>query len=234
MLGDDYWLRDRSDPNGWARVPRIALWGPRVTWAYGYAHRVIDAFGFALTPFGVAALTGYGPERFVDRVVDFALVRRDLARGLARMVGAQAREAWQREASILFSRAVENALPPESDDAVRLLVNPEADAVRRASSTVGVGARQFRRRFRAEHGLSPRLYRRVLRIDRLLRRLHPRPWEVDTFDVEPEFADQAHMIREFKALTGVTPGAYVRSKRQHKDLTLRSVLAEGISPPCIS
>jgi AraC-like DNA-binding protein len=51
------------------------------------------------------------------------------------------------------------------------------------------------------------------------------------FEAEPDFADQAHMIREFKALTGVTPGAYVRSKRQHNDPTLRSVVAEGIAPP---
>src|SRR4249919_3928093 len=32
MLADDYWLRDRDDRASWAPVPRIALWGPRLTW----------------------------------------------------------------------------------------------------------------------------------------------------------------------------------------------------------
>ena len=41
------------------------------------------------------------------------------------------------------------------------------------------------------------------------------------------------MIREFKALTGMTPGAYVRSKRTHGDATIRSVIAEGIAPPTV-
>jgi AraC-like DNA-binding protein len=231
MLADDYWLRDRTDPNSWTRVPRIALWGPRVTWGYGYARDVINAFGFALTPSAVAALTGHGPERFVDRVVDFTLLRADLARELARIVGEQPRDMWEHATCALFSRAVDRASSTASGTAVRLLANPEADAVRRASSCAGIGPRQFRRRFRSEHGLSPRQYRRVLRIDRLLRRLHPRPWEADTFEAEPAFADQAHMIREFKALTGVTPLAYVRSKQRHNDPTLRSVIAEGVAPP---
>jgi AraC-like DNA-binding protein len=236
MLADDYWLRDREHLNSWARVPRIALWGPRATWGYGYARAVINAFSFALTPSAVAALTGCSPERFVDRVVDLASLRGDLAEGLAQIVADHPPGAWQRETCALFSRAVKDARPPEGDnggDAVRLLVTQEADAVRRASSSAGVGPRQFRRRFRSEHGLSPRRYRRVLRIDRLMRRLHPRPWEEDTFEGEPDFADQAHMIREFKALTGVTPGAYVRSKQRHNDPTLRSVIAEDVAPPTL-
>ena len=39
------------------------------------------------------------------------------------------------------------------------------------------------------------------------------------------------MIREFKALTGVTTGEYVLSKRTHGDATIRSVIAKDIAPP---
>jgi AraC-like DNA-binding protein len=201
-----------------------------VTWGYGYARGLVNAFSFALKPSAVGTLTGRGPAQFVDRVADLATLRPDLARGLARIVSEHPCDAWQRETCALFSRAVACG-SKRADDAVRFLIHPEADAFRRAASSAGVGPRQFRRRFRSEHGLSPRQYRRVLRIDRLLRRLHPRPWEEDTFEAEPDFADQAHMIREFKALTGVTPRAYVRSKQRHNDPTLRSVIAEDVAPP---
>jgi AraC-like DNA-binding protein len=160
----------------------------------------------------VKALTGQSPAHFVDRVVDLASLRADIADELTRILANFEPQAWQHEASIVLSDAVDKTGCP---------VHSAAD----------VGPRQLRRRFRSEHGFSPREYRRILRTDRLLRRLHPKPWEADSSEVAPDFADQPHMIREFKALTGVTPGAYVRSKRTHSDATLRSVIAENVPPP---
>ena len=78
----------------------------------------------------------------------------------------------------------------------------------------------------ASHGASCRL-----RVDRMIRSLHDAPWEADAWaDAPIAFADQPHAIREFRALTGLTPRAYVRAKRSG-DATLRSVSGDPSAPP---
>ena len=65
----------------------------------------------------------------------------------------------------------------------------------------------------------------------MIRSLHDAPWEADAWaDAPIAFADQPHAIREFRALTGLTPRAYVRAKRSG-DATLRSVSGEPSAPP---
>jgi AraC-like DNA-binding protein len=233
MLADDYWLRERDANAKWAPVPRIAFWGPRITWGYGYARRVVRAFSFALTPRGFDDLIGRPMETLIDRVVDVADLRPDLAAELQRIVARGGPEDWIRETTDLVLRMVDTTPAPtnELDDTIHHLADEEGDAVARASKAAGLGDRQYRRLFRMRYGLSPRLYRRVLRVDRLMRRIHPAPWHKDEHATDLTFADQPHMIREFKALTGVTPGEYVRSKRDNNDRTIRSFITTRVAPP---
>jgi len=235
MLADDYYVRERDDDAKWAPAPRFGLWGPRVTWGYGYAKRVVRSFSFALTPRGYDDLIGEPIEPLIDRVVDIASVRPDFAADLRRIVARGEPEDWIRETTAAVLRAVGTSTPHtnELDSSLEHLLDEEGDAVARASKAAGLGDRQYRRLFRSRYGLSPRLYRRVLRVDRLMRRLHPAPWDKDEHASDPAFADQPHMIREFKALTGVTPGEYVKSKRTHNDRTIRSVIAPHIAPPAV-
>jgi AraC-like DNA-binding protein len=112
------------------------------------------------------------------------------------------------------------------------LATSGAGAIREAAALANVSERQFRRLFQERYGVPPKQYQRVLRVDRLLRQLHPAPWETDALSGIPlEFADQPHIIREFKALTGMTPSTYLRRKRDAEDRVVRSVAAEGILPP---
>ena len=74
---------------------------------------------------------------------------------------------------------------------------------------VGLSPRHFRRRFRERVGLGPKRYGRVRRLQRLLARLDPRrpDWAGLAWDVG--FSDQAHLIREFRALVGLRPTEYL-------------------------
>lgn len=235
MLADDYYLRERDDADSWRPVPRIALWGPRVTWGYGYARKHVRAFGIGLSPRGFAELIARPIAPYIDRVVDLADVHPRLAAALKQIVARGSAPDWIAAVSDLVLQFVNasSAAPHPLDRSLALLLEGEGDAVRRAAEAAGLGERQYRRHFQMRYGFSPRLYRRVLRVDRLMRRLHPAPWERDPHPMELEFADQAHMIREFKALTGVTPGEYVRRKRTRADATIRSVVAQGIAPPLL-
>lgn len=233
MLADDYWLRERGDGEEWCAVPRIALWGPRVNWGYGYARKVVRAFGFALTPQGFEALVARPAAQVTDRVVALADVQPQMAGEIERIVSRGSAPDWALATTELVLRLV-GTKPIDThplDRSLSHLLEDRVDAVRRAAEAAGLSERQHRRQFQLRYGFSPRLYRRVLRVDRLMRRLHPSPWERDPHKLELNFADQPHMIREFKALTGVTPGEYARSKRSNGDATIRSLVAAGISPP---
>jgi AraC-like DNA-binding protein len=70
----------------------------------------------------------------------------------------------------------------------------------------GLGARQFQRRFTARVGLQPKLYARTVRFDAALtaRRNAPgRPWTAIAH--EAGYFDQAHFVRECRALVGAPP-----------------------------
>lgn len=232
MLADDYWLRERGTGSTWVQAPRMAFWGPRLNWGYGFAAHEVRAFGIGLTARGAQALFGHRTASFVDRVVDVAALNGALAQVLGEILTQGGPDDWQRAAELAIARIAQPAPADDPlDPSLAILAEDGFDAVRRAALAVGLGERQFRRAFRSQYGFSPRQYRRVLRVDRLMRQLHPRPWEVDAHESELAFADQPHMIREFKALTGVTPAVYARTKRRLGDATIRSVTVGGVAPP---
>lgn len=84
------------------------------------------------------------------------------------------------------------------------------DAVERAmrGDDPGIGERQLRRRFRQTVGYGPATLRRIERFNDV-RRLCARP-DVDlaTAAAAAGYSDQAHLSREVKRLTGLTPREY--------------------------
>lgn len=72
---------------------------------------------------------------------------------------------------------------------------------------LGVSERTLQRRFTEATGLRPGLYRRIARLQAAIR-LHgaTRP-TLSALAYDAGYADQAHMTRDFVALTGLTPRA---------------------------
>jgi len=80
------------------------------------------------------------------------------------------------------------------------------EPVQRAS---GCGPTQFISRFEHSVGLTPKRYARVLRFHALIQTIALEPtqdWAQTA--AQAGYADQSHLIHEFKRLAGVTPGAY--------------------------
>ena len=71
---------------------------------------------------------------------------------------------------------------------------------------VGWSERHLAVRFRAEFGLAPKVAARVIRFDRARRRL--RPGNGAEVAAACGYADQSHLVREFRAFTGLSPGAW--------------------------
>lgn len=184
----------------------------------------------ALSPLGARAVLGMpaGALAEIDVAADDVLGR-DI---VAAHEDLRAAEDWPQRFAVvdewLMRRAAKNeaAIPAELTHAWRLLLRsggtlPIADL----AEEVGWSARRLSGRFTAEFGLTPKAAARVIRFDRARRRLTDRarggPVEVwpdagtrrslglADLAVDVGYYDQAHMDREFNALAGCPPVAWL-------------------------
>jgi AraC-like DNA-binding protein len=81
---------------------------------------------------------------------------------------------------------------------------------------IGLSARRFIDVFRNEVGLSPKLYSRVRRFQKVLEAFQRIP-DPDLTDTALSFGyfDQAHFIHEFRSFSGISPSAYLRHRPPH-------------------
>ncbi|WP_328806666.1 AraC family transcriptional regulator [Streptacidiphilus fuscans] len=102
--------------------------------------------------------------------------------------------------------------PPEAVRAWRLLVATGGRVrVDSLAAEVGWSARHLQSRFVAEFGLSPKAAARVVRFDLARRALAARPDRPDLAGLAADcgYADQSHLDREFAALAGCSPSAWL-------------------------
>lgn len=96
-------------------------------------------------------------------------------------------------------------------------------AVGAVTDQIGASASTLQRRFRAAVGLSPKQFGRIRRLQRVLRTVSAPADGVDWAQVAARhgYFDQAHLIHDFRALTGLTPGRYrPRSAAEHNHVPL--------------
>lgn len=235
FLADPCFVREQSEHAEWRKLPRIGLWGPRYAWGYGFVQRHIRVYALGLTPIGMRALWPESAASLVNQVIDLGDMHAALAAQLAPTPN-ELFDAWQARVGDYLHGYFQPE--PEQLDPLRRaldsLATSEGPSVAEAAAIAGMSERQFRRVFAHRLGVSPKHYQRAVRVDRLLRLLHAHPWEGDKFADQPiAFADQPHAIREFRAMTGMTPGQYLRAKHW-SDATIRSVPVEGMTGPAIA
>lgn len=227
---DPLWLREPEAGSLWRKTPRIALWAPRYRWRYGYLERNVRAFAVGLTPLGFNAIVGGKVGPYVGGVFDLADFAPDLARAL-NPGRSESFEDWKtRIAGPLAAYFADAPHKADLGPALRLLATSDGGAVAAAARAAGVSERHFRRIFSDFFGVAPKRYQRALRVDRLIRQLHPAPWETDAHAEPIAFSDQPHAIREFREMTGMTPADYVAAKRIG-DQTMRSIAIDDVEPP---
>jgi AraC-like DNA-binding protein len=91
-----------------------------------------------------------------------------------------------------------------------------ARKVGEVTEAIGMSGRGFIEAFRRETGYTPKVFARVQRFQRLLRRVHGCE-DVDWPDVALAcgYYDQPHLIRDFRAFAGLTPSEYLAARTDH-------------------
>jgi AraC-like DNA-binding protein len=115
------------------------------------------------------------------------------------------------EAVLLGQLAGADAPDPAVAAAARAL--SRGVRVGEVAADLGLLPRTLRRRFTAQVGLTPKRFARVQRMQRLVRDLDgQRDADWAALAAGHGYADQSHLVDEFRALAGVTPGQYLRSR----------------------
>ena len=97
--------------------------------------------------------------------------------------------------------------------AARQLEGRPQITVRDVAAHIGRSSRWFINRFADDMGLTPKVFGRVQRFQRALRRLH-RAAEPDLAElaVSTGYFDQPHLTHEFRSIGGLTPSQYLASR----------------------
>jgi AraC-like DNA-binding protein len=213
----DIYLRDpfraRIDDGAFKATPEIIVVGPQT---YRRAELClsgeIHVFNILFQPAGFNRLTGIDMTSLVNQDPSAAEVLGKRSHALNAAVRAAkdfqsrvtAAERWV--GSLLERRGPAGSI----DHASHLMMDSggraRIDALIERSD---LSARQFQRRFTAQVGLTPKLYARMIRFDQAMRahRDDPsRPWT----DIvhEAGYFDQAHFIRECRAMVGIPPSRF--------------------------
>ncbi len=189
-------------------------------------------FVIRFRPGALPAMIGHDAESLTDRVEPLADIVGNVAASLRdRLLEAQgatariaAGTAW-----LLERRPSDSPTPRPLGFALRRLADPAGVRVGELADDAGVSARQLQKLFSKWVGVSPKQYARIRRFQQLLATLSPGRGEgaEDLFLRgeklgEPDwarlaaatgYADQPHLVHEFRAFSGVTPSTYVSAYR---------------------
>jgi AraC-like DNA-binding protein len=120
--------------------------------------------------------------------------------------------------AILEQAMIAQATTLERNGAVAWAVGElKRSTVARVTSAIGMSGRGFIEAFRRETGYTPKVYARIQRFQRLLRRVHRTAAEVDWSDAALAcgYYDQSHLIRDFRAFSGLSPSDYLARRTEH-------------------
>jgi AraC-like DNA-binding protein len=184
-----------------------------------------------LAPLGAYTLLGLPMDELRGQTVDLT----DVLGATGRRLAEQLREAptWRQRFALvdefLLRRLGGGPRPsPEVGWAWgRLVATAGAASIGRIANEVGWSHRHLIARFRQQVGLAPKTAARLVRLDGVWRGLDDRrPLDWGQLAADAGYADQAHLIRDFRQFTGTTPTEFlarVRAARRDGEDEVKSI-----------
>lgn len=178
------------------------------------------AFGIPLRPAGLAALSGLTPADVADATVP---ITERLDARLHAILAPLPVTAPPDELAALVDAALPAALASRPVDPLHTLANHVVayltehgpTSLPTLAAAFGVSQRTIQRALKATLGHGPNWVGRWVRLQEVVRLLSS-PDAPSTSDVAAtlRYTDQAHLVNDFRAAVGMTPGAYLRSLRE--------------------
>jgi AraC-like DNA-binding protein len=183
----------------------------------------------AVNPLGCRALLGLPAGELASIDVDAADVLGAVVAELQDRIRCAAtwRQRFAAVDAVLARRLRPGDVAPEVVRAWdRLFGAGGAVPIGAVAADVGWSARHLAERFRAETGLRPKEAARVIRFDRARRRLTAGT-SLAALASDTGYFDQAHLAREFRALAGCPPSAWLAEEFGFVQATAAAVAQDG-------
>jgi AraC-like DNA-binding protein len=124
-------------------------------------------------------------------------------------------------------RCADRAVDPIAGTAARRISSAGGRiSIARLVSASGLSESAFLRRFRDHIGASPKTFASLVRLQRVLH-IGPSSSDLTTLAMDAGYYDQSHFIRDFRAMTGHTPGSFFRAKEGSRAGFLQSADLRG-------
>jgi len=198
-------------PSGVAVAPMAAFVGPMTNSAELRVSGGVHNFTVHFTPTGLSILLGLRMGELVDSGVAAA----DILGGSIAELDDRVRRADRFETRVAavetwVQSAMERARAPHPSDRLAQLIlrTGGRGSIDELALRVGMTGRHAHRRFMADVGLAPKAYARIVRMNAAIaakQRRRNAAWIEIAHACG--YADQAHLVREFRALTGRVPKA---------------------------
>jgi AraC-like DNA-binding protein len=176
-----------------------------------------DAFGLHvfIKPLGVRAILGVASAEISSLVLNLADIWGNCAGDLVEMLLAT--RTWRQRFAILDRAFLSNFNPtspqPEIVWALRRLEKTYGSLpVQRLADEIGWSRQHFSDRFREAIGVTPKSAARVFRFERACRLIMDERPSLAYVAASCGYFDQAHMTREWSALAGCSPRAWISSE----------------------
>jgi AraC-like DNA-binding protein len=171
-----------------------------------------DLLHLFLTPLGVRVLTGHPANALAFRAFELSDVLGGQAIELRERLSAEA--SWEDRFGVLdevFARRLSDKGPPAELSFAWNALATSAGRVRIAdlAAKIGWSRRHFSERFRLEVGITPKQAARIFRFERACWLIRHRPASLAEVAADCGYHDQAHMTREWRALAGASPLAWI-------------------------
>ena len=171
-----------------------------------------DFFGVQLASYAPRLLFGIAASELTDKIVG----GHDLHPGLAEVHAALMQAATFAARVVVIERYLltqldhAHASPWRMADATLLGAR---GGVAGAAAGVGLSERQFRRLWQQWHGISPEAFTQIERCVAALGAVHGSRRKLTDISADFGYWDQAHFIRHFRKVFGISPSDYRRHAR---------------------
>jgi len=213
-LGDPF--RVRLEDGTSALQPRVLLAGPATSPVRLMPTGRIDVIGARFEAGDAAGWFDEPMSVFAEQLPALDEVSCAWTRGLAEeLAEPRAGEPWTAVLDRrLLSAARERGVARTHDLALaveRVRASGGRVAVDELARELGLSTRQLERRFLARVGVGPKVFARIVRFQRALRLLRgARAGALAAVAARAGYYDQAHLVRDFTAFAGCSPGRFLR------------------------
>ncbi|OZI07962.1 hypothetical protein BWI93_11925 [Siphonobacter sp. BAB-5385] len=173
------------------------------------------ALGILFKPGGLYRLFGFTPEKpstlrplFGPQTTPFLQNLKEHTQGAEKVQYLQA---------FLRDNSRPQSIPTATQDLLTELESSSGASIQSYVQTLEQSHKTFLRSFVSVLGITPKKYRQMIQLNQALHCMVTQPEQSLTeIGYESGFYDQAHFIRTFRSLTGMTPGAYRRAVREQR------------------